>query len=450
MYIITIKIMAKGRNKTEKVADLFENSSVQTISRKEYEEAVLGAILLEDDVIYDVVEIITEEMFAYPEHKDIYSTILSLNSRNIAIDILTVTEELSRRGKLESVGGAYKITQLTNSIGSAANAVYHATIIRQHYIERQVAGYGYNTYQKAISREYDAIELLEQAEKGLSEITNGIKSNNSSSMYQAIAEEMSSIDIRMANTSNGKLLGVDTGFMELNSITGGWQPSDLIIIAARPSMGKTALSLALAKNAALSKQPVPVAFFSLEMSTGQLVQRLIASESEVDTEAIRNGTLTKDEYRRITASLDELMNAPLFIDDTPALSIFELKTRARKLKQLHDIGLIVIDYLQLMSGTGKGEGNREQEISNISRGLKALAKELKIPVIALSQLSRAVETRGGEKKPQLSDLRECLSKDTSLIYTETNLQYNSDSDFKLLSLNADHKIRVTNSLDIPK
>lgn len=372
----------------------------------EVEAVLLGALMIEDAGIEDIADIITSDMFFYPEHREVYDAIHYLYKKNIGIDLITVSGELRKRGKLDMVGGAHKLVALTNQVGSAAHVEAHAFLLRQHYLSHQLAKFGYDTYKKAISGEGDVIDLLDETGRGLSDITDTIKSNTSVNISKSVLDELNMIEARMAKAEDGKVLGVPTGFRDLDRITGGWQNDDLIIVAARPAMGKTALSVCLSRYAAKFGN-VPVAYFSLEMSTSQLTCRLMSAECEIPSDLLRSGRLTKEEYSKLTTGLDELVSANLIIDDTPALSIMELKSRSRRLKQIHDVGLIVVDYLQLMSGTGKNrEGNREQEISNISRGLKAIAKELHVPVIALSQLSRATETRGGEKRPQLSDLRE--------------------------------------------
>jgi len=373
---------------------------------REAEEALLGSLLIEEAGIEDIADAITSDMFYSERHQFIYEAIFALYQKNNGgIDLITVTEELKIRGKLEIVGGAYYLAQLTNRVGSAANVEYYSIIIRQHYLARRLITFGTETTRKAYEDDTDIFELIDDVGRGLSDITDSIKSNTTTDMVKAVTAELIEIDARMAKAEEGKVLGVPTGFKELDLATGGWQKSNLIIVAARPAMGKTAAVLNLARNA--EREGVPVAFFSLEMSTSELVGRLMSSECEIRSDFIRSGRMTKEEYRKLTSNLDELVNSKIYIDDTPALSIIELKARARRMKQRYGIGLIIIDYLQLMSGTGKNkDGNREQEIANISRGLKALAKELDIPVIALSQLSRATETRGGEKKPQLSDLRE--------------------------------------------
>ncbi|MEJ2594100.1 MAG: replicative DNA helicase [bacterium] len=333
----------------------------------ELEEAVLGAMMLEKDAVSAVIDILSPAVFYKESHQKIYGAIQQLFGKSEPIDILTVTNELKSSGDLEIVGGPYYITSLTSRIASAANVEYHARIILQKHIQRELI---------SISSEIIA-----------------------------------------ARDSDTHLVGIPTGFTELDRITNGWQRSDLIILAARPSMGKTALALTMARNMAVDFKK-SVAIFSLEMSAVQLVTRLIASESEIRSDKLKRGDLAGHEWQKLDSKIQQLIEANIFIDDTPALTIFELRAKCRRLKQQHNIEMVFVDYLQLMSGGGDNRGNREQEISQISRSLKALAKELNIPVLALSQLSRAVENRPGQtKRPILSDLREsgAIEQDADLV-----------------------------------
>ena len=384
---------------------------------KELEEAVLGAVMIEQNAINDISDILKDESFYVDAHQRIWKAIRLLYQNQAPIDLLTVTEQLKKNGDLESAGGPFYVAQLTNKIGSAANVEYHARLIAEKYIQRQLISTSTEVIKDAYEDTTDVFELLDRAEKNLFSIAENNLKRNSEDIASILAEELKELDIRMNNTED-HLNGVPSGFFDLDKMTGGWQKSDLIILAARPAMGKTAFTLALARNAAIEHKK-PVAIFSLEMSSVQLVQRLISMETQISSDKIRKGTLEQYEYNILTSKIDNLKNAQLFIDDTPAINVFELRSKCRRLKQQHDIQMIVIDYLQLMSGTvdGKGGGNREQEISQISRSLKGLAKELSIPVIALSQLSRAVETRGGDKKPILSDLREsgAIEQDADIV-----------------------------------
>lgn len=381
---------------------------------KELEEAVLGAVLIERDCIEDIISFVKEDVFYVDAHQRIWRAIDALYAKNAPIDLLTVTSQLKENGDLESAGGGFYIAKLTNSIGSASNAEYHARLIYEAYIKRQTIAISTESIKDAYDDTNDAFEVIEKAEKNLSLLSENKFGNEGQTIGHSMRQELNLIEARMSMEEN-ELTGITSGFHELDKITGGWQKSDFIIIAGRPSMGKTVAGINFARHAAIMGKK-SVAVFSLEMSTAQLTQRLISSEAEIVNDRIRNGKLNDGEWSRLTSSLDYLASAQIVIDDTPALSIMELKAKARRLKKDHNIDLIVIDYIQLMSGSGKSDGNREQEISAISRGLKALAKELNIPVIALAQLSRAVETRGGEKKPILSDLREsgCLIGDTNI------------------------------------
>ena len=312
-------------------------------------------------------------------------------------------------------GGAFALTQLTNRVASSANAEFHASIVVQKFIQRELIRISSETITDAYEDSSDVFDLLDKAEANLYSIVSGNIRKNYDKMSSLINKALSDIDT--ARKKGDGVTGVQSGFTALDRFTAGWQKSDLIIIAARPAMGKTALILSLARNSAVDHKQ-PIAIFSLEMSSVQLVTRLIASEAEIPAESIKKGQLKDYEYEQLHSKIDKLAEAPLFIDDTPALTIFELRAKARRLKQEHNISLIVIDYLQLMhAGGDNNRGNREQEISAISRTLKSLAKELEIPIIALSQLSRAVETRGGDRRPVLSDLREsgAIEQDADMV-----------------------------------
>jgi len=384
---------------------------------KDLEEAVLGAVMIEQNAINEVTDILKDESFYVDAHQRIWRAIRMLFQNQAPIDLLTVTEQLKKNGELDAVGGPFYIAQLTNKVGSAANVEYHARLIAEKHIQRQLISTSSEIIKDAYEDSTDVFDLLDKAEKNLFSIAENSLKRNSEDIGSIIMGELKEIDIRMNNTED-HLNGVASGFIDLDRTTGGWQKSDLVIVAARPAMGKTSFTLALARNAAVDHKK-GVAIFSLEMSSVQLVQRLISMETHIPSDKIRKGNLEQYEYQILTSKIDNLKSAPIFIDDTPAINVFELRSKCRRLKQQHDIQLVVIDYLQLMSGTvdGKGGGNREQEISQISRSLKGLAKELQIPVIALSQLSRAVETRGGDKKPILSDLREsgAIEQDADIV-----------------------------------
>ncbi|GAB4264411.1 MAG: replicative DNA helicase [Saprospiraceae bacterium] len=379
------------------------------------EEAVLGALMLDKDALVTVMDIISEKSFYDERNGLIYKAIKSLFEKSYPVDLLTVTEELKRNGDLDTVGGPAYLVELTNRVASSANIEYHARIIAQKHIQRQLIKVATGIIHDAYEDTTDVFDLLDDAERGLFEITQSNLSRQHKTMGQLTSELMKLMD-ELKNKKDG-LTGVPTGFTKLDRLTSGWQPSDLVIIAARPGMGKTSFVLALARNAAIDFQK-PVAIFSLEMSGVQLVQRIIALEGEIDSHKMRNGKLEDYEWTQLNHTIEKLSEAPIFIDDTPGINIFELRAKCRRLKKQHDIQMVIIDYLQLMSGTSENKNtNREQEISNISRSLKGLAKELNVPVIALSQLSRAVETRGGDKKPQLSDLREsgAIEQDADMV-----------------------------------
>jgi replicative DNA helicase len=388
---------------------------------KDLEEAVLGAIMLEKNAFDTVAEILKPECFYVEAHQRIFRAMQSLSNKSQPIDILTVVEELRFKEELEMVGGAYYVTKLTNAVVSAANVEAHTRIILQKFIQRELIRISGEIIGDAYEDSTDVFDLLDEAETKLFEITNNHLRKNFDTIDSVLVKTIQRIeDLRHKNED---VTGVPSGFSSLDRVTYGWQNTDLIILAARPAVGKTAFALNLARNAVMhpSKQ-TPVALFSLEMSAGQLVQRILAAESEIWLEKIARGKLEEHEMKQLYArGIQRLAQAPLFIDDTPALNIFELRAKCRRLKNKHNIGLIIIDYLQLMSGTGENRNsNREQEISNISRNLKALAKELNVPIIALSQLSRAVETRSakdGTKMPQLSDLREsgAIEQDADMV-----------------------------------
>jgi replicative DNA helicase len=388
---------------------------------KDLEEAVLGAIMLEKNAFDTVIEILKPECFYVEAHQRIYKAMQSLANKSQPIDILTVAEELKSKNDLEMVGGAYYVTKLTNAVVSSAHIEAHARIILQKFIQRELIRISGEIIGDAYEDSTDVFDLLDDAESKLFEITNNHLRKNFDTIDSVLVKTIQRIeDLRHKNED---VTGVPTGFTHLDRITYGWQNTDLIILAARPAVGKTAFALNLARNAAMHPtKPTGVAMFSLEMSAGQLVQRILSAESEIWLEKIARGKLEEHEMKQLYArGIQRLAQAPLFIDDTPALNIFELRAKCRRLKNKHNIGMVIIDYLQLMSGTGDNRStNREQEISNISRNLKGLAKELSIPIIALSQLSRAVEQRGskeGSRVPQLSDLREsgAIEQDADMV-----------------------------------
>ena len=368
------------------------------------EESVLGALMLEKDALTNVIDILKPENFYKDANKEIYQSIIDLFNDSEPIDLLTVTSQLKKNGKLEYVGGSFYVTQLTTRVNSASNIEYHARIILEQSIKRQLIEVSGEVQKEAYEDTTDVFDLLDNTEQSLFDISESHIRKNYSQVKGLMKEAID--ELQAKKTRKDGITGVPSGFIDLDNITSGWQPSDLVIIAGRPSMGKTAFVLSMMRNASIDHE-MPIALFSLEMSSLQIVNRLISSEAELDSDKIKKGNLKDYEWQQLLHKTDQLNNAKIFIDDTPALSILELRAKSRRLKSQHDIQCIIVDYLQLMSGEyGKSSGNREQEIASISRSLKAIAKELNVPVLALSQLSRAVETRGGDKRPVLSDLRE--------------------------------------------
>lgn len=370
----------------------------------ELEEAVLGALMLEKDALSAVIDILKPASFYKDAHSLIYEAIRTLFNESQPIDLLTVTNQLRKDGTLEEVGGAYAVTNLTTKVNSAANVEYHARLITEMAIKRELIRVAGEIQHDAFEDTTDVFELLDRTESALFEVSEQNIRKNYEDMKTIMHEALNELEARKKHKDG--LTGVPTGFSALDRVTSGWQKSDLIILAARPGMGKTAFVVSALRNAAVDFNR-PVAIFSLEMSSVQLVNRLISAEAELESDKIKKGNLAEYEWQQLIHKTKKITNAPIFIDDTPALTILELRAKCRRLKSQHNIEAIVIDYLQLMSGdSSRASGNREQEIASISRALKGLAKELEVPVIALSQLSRAVETRGGDKRPQLSDLRE--------------------------------------------
>ncbi len=380
------------------------------------EEAVLGAVMLEKDAIYEVIEFLKPECFYKEANSKIYQAIVDLSIREEPIDLATVIQELRRKGILEEIGGPFYVTQLTMRVMSSVHAEYHARIIYQKYIQRELIRVSTNIQERAFDESADVEELLNHSEQSIFEITQNSIKKDIQPLNVLLKDAIASI--QEAEGRADSLSGVPSGFTKLDRITAGWQPTDLVIIAARPSMGKTAFVLSMARNMAVEHKR-GVALFSLEMSSQQLVKRMIVSETELESDKIRTGRLDKDEWTRLDTMITQLVEAPVFIDDTPALSVFEFRAKCRRLVQQHNISIAIIDYLQLMTWTGDTKGNREQEVSNISRSLKAIAKELNIPVIALSQLNRGVENRTGlqNKRPQLADLREsgAIEQDADIV-----------------------------------
>ncbi|MBD0851189.1 replicative DNA helicase [Maribacter arenosus] len=378
------------------------------------EEVVLGAMMIDKKGVDEVIDILHPEVFYKDAHRYIYEAIFKLFETSEPVDLLTVSSQLKKDGKLEAVGGDFYLIKLTQKVASSAHIEFHARIILQKYIQRSLIKISSEIIEDAYDDGTDVFDLLDEAESKLYDVTQGNLKRSAETAQNLVIQAKKRIE-EIANKEG--LSGIPSGFDKVDRLTSGWQPSDLIIVAARPGMGKTALTLSMARNIAVNSD-IPVAFFSLEMSSVQLITRLISSETGLSSEKLRTGRLEKHEWEQLNVKVKTLEKAPLFIDDTPSLSIFDLRAKARRLASQHGIKMVIIDYLQLMTAGGSQKGgNREQEISTISRNLKALAKELNVPVIALSQLSRAVETRGGSKRPILSDLREsgAIEQDADIV-----------------------------------
>ena len=380
---------------------------------KELEEVVLGAMMVEKSAVNAVIDVLQPESFYVEAYGEVFRAIQTLFNNSEPIDLLTVTEQLRKDGKLDMLGGSHQVASLTSRVASSANVEFHARIIAQKHIQRELIRVSNAIIEKAYDETSDVFDLLDEAESKLFEVAEGNIRKSYESMSTVMRQALD--DIEAARNNEDGVSGVPSGFHDLDKITGGWQRSDMIVLAARPGMGKTAFVLSMARNMAVDHD-MPVAVFSLEMSAVQLVQRLISSETEINSDKFRKGNLEEHEYQQLHSRCGKLSKAPLFIDDTPGLNIFELRAKCRRLKAQHGIDMVIIDYLQLMSA-GSDKGNREQEISSISRSIKGIAKELDVPIIALSQLSRNVETRGGDKRPLLSDLREsgAIEQDADIV-----------------------------------
>ena len=380
---------------------------------KELEEVVLGAMMVEKSAVNAVIDVLQPESFYVEAYGEVFRAIQTLFNNSEPIDLLTVTEQLRKDGKLDMLGGSHRVASLTSRVASSANVEFHARIIAQKHIQRELIRVSNAIIEKAYDETSDVFDLLDEAESKLFEVAEGNIRKSYESMSTVMRQALD--DIEAARNNEDGVSGVPSGFHDLDKITGGWQRSDMVVLAARPGMGKTAFVLSMARNMAVDHD-IPVAVFSLEMSAVQLVQRLISSETEINSDKFRKGNLEEHEYQQLHSRCGKLSKAPLFIDDTPGLNIFELRAKCRRLKAQHGIDMVIIDYLQLMSA-GSDKGNREQEISSISRSIKGIAKELDVPIIALSQLSRNVETRGGDKRPLLSDLREsgAIEQDADIV-----------------------------------
>ena len=377
------------------------NAGMKPPATPEIEASVLGAMMIEKEAVPKALELLKPESFYLTSHRLIYEAMLSLFESSEPIDTVTLYEELKKREQIDEVGGAVYLSQLSQNISSAANIEYHAKIILEKQILRGLITSSHEIAKAAYEGTNDAFDILDQAERKIFEITESHLTQSYQGMDRAVRDALEYIEAIHSQTQ--QKFSVPTGFYELDEILGGFQKSDLVIVAARPSMGKTALALTLARNAAVDHD-IPVGIFSLEMSTMQLIIRLLCAEGKLNAHLVRTGKLPHAEGVKLSKNAHKLIEAPIYVDDSPAQTVLEIRAKARRLKVEKNVGMIIIDYLQLMQGHAKAE-SREREISHISRSLKSLAKELNIPVIALSQLNRAVESRT-DKRPQLSDLRE--------------------------------------------
>ncbi len=379
----------------------------------DFERIVIGTFLIDRKGLDHSIDLLTPDVFYDPRHQTIFSSILKLYESNSPIDLMTVIQDLKKNEKLNLAGGDHYIIDLTMGVSSSAHIEYHVRVILEKFILRSLINVSANVIDSSYKETTDVFELLDKAEQSFFEITNGTIKKGFDTANSLVKEAIDKI--KSLKDKEG-LSGIPSGFTALDKETGGWQNSDLIIIAARPAMGKTAFILSMARNICVDHN-IPMALFSLEMASVQLITRMISSETGISSEKLRKGQMSDDEWQRLFTNVSALENAPLYIDETPSLSIFDFRAKCRRLVMQHGVKIIMVDYLQLMTASsGKGGGNREQEIAMISRSLKAIAKELNVPVIALSQLSRTVETRPG-KRPMLSDLREsgAIEQDADIV-----------------------------------
>lgn len=406
------------RNSSKKVVEVPQMDSLghRQPQNLEMEAAVIGAIMIEQDAYSQICEILTPESFYDHRHQIIYEAVQNLNIMQKPIDILTVTDQLESTDKLEEAGGPLYVTQLAGNVTSSAHIAYHAKIIKQKFMARQLITFASSVLQGAFDQTSDVGELMQQVEADLFRISQTNTRGTAQQINPALEEALRML--KEAAAQDGGLSGLTSGFPSLDKMTNGWQNSDLVIIAARPAMGKTAFVLSMMKKMGCDHN-IPVALFSLEMATVQLVRRLMGNVCEISGEKLRSGQLAPHEWAQLDSRINQLDNAPIYVDDTSGLSIFELRTKARRLVREHGVKMIMIDYLQLMTASGMNYGNRQEEVSMISRNLKGLAKELNIPIVALSQLNRGVEGREGleGKRPQLSDLREsgAIEQDADIV-----------------------------------
>ncbi len=405
--------MAKQRSSPRPTITTLPDFGKVPPQANDMEEAVLGAVMLEKEAVITILDILKPESFYREAHQKIFKAISDLSSREFPVDLYTVTEELRSHNELDSVGGPVYLTQLTAKIVSAANVDYHARIVAQKYIQRELIRVSTEIQTRSFDDSYDVTELLDYSENALFQIAEGNIKREVAPINVVIKEAIR--EIEEAGKREDALVGTPSGFTKLDRLTSGWQKAELVIIAARPSMGKTAFALSMARNMAIDHGK-HVAIFSCEMSSIQLVNRLIISETDLPGDKIKNGRLSEEEWKQLDTRIKKLVQAPIFIDDTPAISIFELRAKCRRLMAQHKLDIVIVDYLQLMSGP-ENSGSREQEVSTISRSLKSIAKELNVPVLALSQLNRSVEMRGGTKRPLLSDLREsgAIEQDADMV-----------------------------------
>ena len=392
-----------------------KDKQIQKLSPRseEAEMAVLGSMLLEEDAISQAIELLNPNVFYKDSHKKIFSAISDIYSENKPVDLITITETLKVQGVLDEIGGASYIAALTQTVPTAANIKHYAKIVREKYILRSLITTGTQIVSEAYTAQAETEGLLDRAEKMIFEITSRKTDSSSVSIKEIVKDSIETIDGLYQRKEN--VTGVATGFHEFDIMTAGLQPSDLVVVAGRPSMGKSALAGCIAEHAGIIDK-IPTVIFSLEMSKEQLVQRMLCSHARVDMHKVRTGFLSQSDWPKLTNSAGILAESPIFIDDTPAISALELRAKARRLKSQHNIGLVIVDYLQLMRSSNASSDNRQQEISEISRAMKALAREISAPVIAISQLSRAVEARA-DRRPQLSDLREsgAIEQDADLV-----------------------------------
>ena len=414
----------------------------------EAEQAVLAAMFNDRDAILEAIPLLKESDFYRHDHGVLFATMRKMNEQNVPVDLVTITAQLDKDGNLEKAGGIAYVAQIANSIGNAANVAYYANIVKEKAVLRDLISIASNISNRSYDDTEDTEKILDDAERMVLEISQKRTRSGLTPVAEVIDQSLSHLEI--LSQKKEVLTGLTSGFVDLDRMTSGWQKSDFIILAARPAMGKTALALNMAQNAAMATKQ-PVAIFSLEMSKEQLVNRMISSLAEIDQQTLRNGRIYGDDWIRLVNAVAPLGEAPVYIDDTPAISVREVRAKARRLKTEQGLGLIIIDYLQLMGSTGRIE-SRQQEVSQISRSLKALARELDIPIIALSQLSRSVE-QGQEKKPSLSHLRESgsLEQDADIVmFIYRDEYYNEDSDKKGQAeiIIAKHRNGATGSVDL--